>query len=79
MIVFTMAGFALSQATAPAQDVMSMAEDEGHAEKTLRRAAKKLDVVKTQVHAEGKIAKWQWAIPTPPASDASSGDGDAAG
>ena len=62
-----------------ATKVKSLAKDDRHAEKTLHRAAKTLGVVKKQVHADGKIAEWAWRLPNPPASDASSGGGDAAG
>lgn len=49
-----------------AADVFSLSKHEGHTKTTIRRAAKKLGIVKTQVHDGQKIVGWEWSLPAEP-------------
>ncbi len=53
----------LANGSVPASEVFLLAEQHGHAKKTLSRAATKLGVKKKQFHEDGKIKGWLWSLP----------------
>jgi len=53
----------LAKGGRPASEIMVFAASQGHAAKTINRAAKDIGVVKKQAHKSGKIAGWKWSLP----------------